>query len=184
MEIPTVAMGAIGAALITSVMTLIGLVLSKEQKTSEFRQAWIDALRNELSNVIAHANAIHGAAAASFANPQDTWKVVREDYVGINNATAKIRLRLNPNEKTSKSVLSKIEDLERQLAPGNAIDHSLLDGIEKKLVLESQALLKQEWARVKRGEFTYRVAKIMAFTVFAGSVIALGYIFGAAYFAK
>lgn len=96
--IPDIAIGTIAAALIAGLVSLLGLIISKEQKTSEFRQAWIDALRTELSAVIAHANAIHGAKAADFKTPAELWKDVRDDYVGINEATARIRLRLNPNE--------------------------------------------------------------------------------------
>ena len=61
LNIPDVAIGAIAAALIAGLISLLGLIISKEQKTSEFRQAWIDGLRSELSLVIAHANALHGA---------------------------------------------------------------------------------------------------------------------------
>ena len=47
-QIPSVAVGAVVAALIAGTVSLLGLIISKEQKTSEFRQAWIDALRNDL----------------------------------------------------------------------------------------------------------------------------------------
>lgn len=174
MEIPPVAIGAIGAALITSAMTFISLVHNKEQKTSEFRQAWIDALRNELSDVIAHLNAIQGAVEANYSSSQDRWKVVREDYIGINRATAKIRLRLNSNEDASKNILAIIENLEILFAPGNRVDYRDLNDREKKLVTGSQVLLKQEWDRVKKGELTYRVAKNSAFIVFVCSILALG----------
>lgn len=49
--IPPVAIGAIGAALIAATVSLLGLIISKEQKTSEFRQAWIDALRSDLGSL-------------------------------------------------------------------------------------------------------------------------------------
>lgn len=86
--IPDIAIGAIAAALIAGLVSLLGLIISKEQKTSEFRQAWIDALRKELSAVIAHTNAIYGANAASLGTLAELWKDVRDDYVGINEATA------------------------------------------------------------------------------------------------
>jgi hypothetical protein len=46
-------------AMIAGAFSLLGLVISKEQKVSEFRQTWIDALREDISELIAHANLIH-----------------------------------------------------------------------------------------------------------------------------
>lgn len=43
--------GAVGAAMIAAFVSFLGLIIGKEQKTSEFRQAWIDALRSELGFV-------------------------------------------------------------------------------------------------------------------------------------
>ena len=45
--------GVILAALIGGFFSLISLIISKEQKTSEFRQQWIDSLRQEISDHIA-----------------------------------------------------------------------------------------------------------------------------------
>jgi hypothetical protein len=170
---PDIAVGAIVAALIAGVVSLLGLIVSKEQKTSEFRQAWIDALRSELSAVIAHANAIHGAGAACLDTPAELWKVVRADFVGINEATAKIRLRLNPKEPQAKAVLSTIESLEQSLSPGRSMDYSQINAIEKKLVGEAQVLLKEEWHRVQAGESTYRIARFTALAISAACVVAL-----------
>ena len=55
MEFHPLALGAITAALITGFLSLLGLIISKEQKTSEFRQQWIDALRQELAEFLGYA---------------------------------------------------------------------------------------------------------------------------------
>ena len=44
-----VAMATVTASLITAIISFVNLTLTKEQKISEFRQAWIDALREDLS---------------------------------------------------------------------------------------------------------------------------------------
>jgi hypothetical protein len=41
-------------ALITGSFSLIGLIISKENKTSEFRQEWINFLRNEISDFLSN----------------------------------------------------------------------------------------------------------------------------------
>ena len=74
-ELPPLAIGAITAALITGLVSFLGLIISKEQKVSEFRQAWIDSLRSELAALISHANAIHGAGMAKLGSSSETWKV-------------------------------------------------------------------------------------------------------------
>jgi hypothetical protein len=154
-------------------VSLLGLIVSKEHKVSEFRQAWIDALRAEISSLIAHANAIHGAYAAGFQNLQDAWKVVRPDLVGINEAAARIRLRLNPNEPDATAVLGQVETLEQLLAPGRTRDYVQINEAEKKLVALAQRLLKQEWRRVQRGERIYRVARFTALSISAACIVAL-----------
>lgn len=160
LELPDIAIGAISAAIIASFFSFLGLIIAKEQKTSEFRQAWIDSLRNEISQLIASANAIHGAMTSQrLESVTSAWNVVRDDFVAINEAAARIRLRLNPNEELSKAVLAKIEEIEGLLAPGKLPDYTELNQKEKELVSQASALLKEEWRRVKKGEPTFRVAK-------------------------
>jgi hypothetical protein len=164
-QLPEVAIGSVVAALIAGLISLLGLIISKEQKVSDFRQAWIDALRSEIALVITHANAIHGAAVAGFSSSAELWKIVRPDFLGINEAVSKIRLRLNPAEGVS--ILACIQELEALLSPGRGIEYKKLDEVEKKLVLEAQALLKKEWRRVKDGERVFRLAKMLALAVIA-----------------
>lgn len=171
--LPDIAVGAILAALITGIVSLLGLIISKEQKISEFRQAWIDALRTELSALISHANAIHGAGAAGFKSASETWEVVRADFVGINDAAARIRIRLNPREPEDVKVLSQIEALEQLLAPGNAPDHARINEAEKELVGAAQIVLKREWKRVRQGERAYRITQFVVLCVIVTCVLVL-----------
>lgn len=157
-ELPDIALGAVIAAFIAATISLLGLIISKEQKTSEFRQAWIDALRAEIAAVVAHACAIHGDAAANFGSAAKTWEVARADFVAINQATAAIRLRLNSSEPESQAIIKSIDSLEAHLSPG-VLDAAVINGIEKQLVVDAQALLKKEWLRVRSGEPVFRAAK-------------------------
>ncbi|HKE96605.1 MAG TPA: hypothetical protein VKB34_20010, partial [Povalibacter sp.] len=58
-----VAIATVVASLIAGVFSFVNLTLNKEQKTSEFRQAWIDALRADLSAFFAAARAFARAVA-------------------------------------------------------------------------------------------------------------------------
>jgi hypothetical protein len=55
--------GPVIAAIITGAIAFLASVLSKEQKTSEFRQAWIDALRNDLAELTSLALVFSGKTA-------------------------------------------------------------------------------------------------------------------------
>src|SRR5271166_3862254 len=99
--LPKESAGAIVAALIAGLISLLGLIISKEQKVSDFRQAWIDALRDDIAVVITHAHAIHGAYLANFPTQRELWNSISADFVAINEAWARIRLRLNPKERAS-----------------------------------------------------------------------------------
>ena len=56
-----ISVGAVGAAIIAGLVSLFGLIIGKEQKVSEFRQAWIDDLRKCLVAYLVNINAISDA---------------------------------------------------------------------------------------------------------------------------
>lgn len=158
---------AISGALIAAIMSLLGLVISKEQKTSEFRQVWIDSLRSEISRLIAHANALIDGYSTGIEITESKRMEMRPDFLGVNEALANIRLRLNRTEKLAAIVLNLIDEIDREFS----VDHlPNLDNylrVEKKLIEYSSLMLKSEWRRVKRGETLYRVlmAASVALTV-------------------
>src|SRR5579862_1385600 len=92
--------GTIIAAVIAALISLLGLIISKENKVSEFRQTWIDSLREEVAAVITHGHAIFQAFDAVIKLPEDAldWEDIRADFVGLESAIAKIRLRVNATE--------------------------------------------------------------------------------------
>jgi hypothetical protein len=157
--IPDAAIGAIGASIVAATVSLTGLTVTKEQKISDLRQAWIDALRGELSELLEHAHAIQGAASAENRTRRELWSDVKENFAGINRVIASIELRLNPNEAAAKSILRCLRELEALIGSDSRIDFESMATIERRLVSASQPLLKEEWERVKRGEPTYRIAK-------------------------
>jgi hypothetical protein len=173
MQLPEIAVGAVVAATIAAVISLLGLIITKEQKVSEFRQAWIDALRTELSSLIAHLNAMHSGMANNAGSSAEDWGRVREDYIGANRYTASIRLRLNPDEPKNQKVLAALEQLESKFSAGGMPSHEELDRIEKQLVAAAQFVLKSEWVRVREGERVYRVARLLTGFVIAAAVLSL-----------
>lgn len=149
----------IGASIAASI-AFLGLIVSKEQKTSEFRQAWIDALRNELATYLSRINSAYETAQAGFEDPKESWKVVREDMVELTEASSKIRLRLNSDEEPSAAIVATIKGIDVLFDPYNTPQKpQKIDDLQIQLVSQGRIVLKEEWERVKRGERTFLFAK-------------------------
>lgn len=175
--LPDIALGAVLAALITGALTYAGLILAKEQKVSEFRQAWVDALRQDIADTY--------AAMSSLADLDRRHKAVDEQYAvaarGIfdvaNRATARIRLRLNPNEESSKQLLAVLDAIEQHLNASFNHDDDLLVRLERQLLATGGAVLKDEWEIVKLGEPVFRRSKIVAAAgMVLSAIIGIGYL--------
>lgn len=110
MEVSPVAIGAISAAIITGLLSLVGLIISKENKTSEFRQQWIDSFREEISELIGRLEVIllHGRLlhfevknSGGVITPQllnDCMEKIKNEVKEAHSLHRKLLLRLNPKE--------------------------------------------------------------------------------------
>lgn len=172
--IPAAAVGAIIASFVAGVVALIGLIVSKEQKTSEFRQAWIDALRGDLSSYLTEINAIHDLVKIKYKGMEEKVTALSPHYRALNTATFNIHLRINPTEDRSKDLIKSMNKFHRLALNEATISTQNIRPAEKEFIEASQTLLKFEWDRVKEGEFTFQLAKIVALVVVSASIIAGG----------
>lgn len=170
-NVPLAPIATVVAALITSLIAFINLTLSKEQKTSDFRQAWIDGLRDDLAVFFSSARAlcrVMQEARSPHSSDEDVLNFrFSKEQVGkmrIEGAEAlyRIKLRLNPSED-KHAELNRLLDLatstQNQINVEKGQDYSdALTAIENASSY-SQNILKCEWERVKRGETSFRVAK-------------------------
>lgn len=167
--IPDAAIGAIAAASIAGLLAFLGLIIAKENKTSEFRQAWIDSLRLDLSKLISNARAIRGAIAVGYAGKAELFDATESYFIEINQVAVAVRLRLNPKEKACKQILEGIADLERLMIDCPSMDLVACRACEEKIIEQAQILLKSEWKRVRRGELIFAITKwIGLLTITAG----------------
>lgn len=170
MQLPEVALGATLAALISAMAVYITTVLSKEQKTSEFRQVWIDGLRNDISEYLSKVQSIHSLGRVhAGVTEQEKLKLVVDMMDHIQQAQIceyRIALRLNPVEHTSlMTKITSFQDEMLKLSSANLDRNELIskqDILTKALIEESQAVLKKEWKRVKAGELSFRILKYLA----------------------
>jgi len=158
------------AALITAAIAFVNLTLSKEQKTSEFRQQWIDSLREDLSQFIGAARAF--ARAVEIVNtfgPNYKDKLpllLSEDKVSdlryqATETLCRIKLRLNALEPEHQELLRLLDravaEQNKMLANGTGIEDTLkaIDTATE----YARPILKKEWERVKAGELPFRVVR-------------------------
>jgi hypothetical protein len=165
--------GSLLVACIAGGFSLLGLIISKEQEVSRFRQAWIDALRADIAALIAHAGQLQSFLAANVSiDLAEFWEATRDDYLELNQVSTRIKLRLNPAESRNKAILQsmyKMEALFKQL--NNARSLEKMNAIGSALEKDASALLKKEWKRVKNGEPIYIGAKVLAAVIFLAAAI-------------
>jgi len=178
-----IAFGAITAAVIAGVFSYITLVAAKESKISEFRQNWINDLRNEISKYISSINGLieylrsaNRGQAILPTTAMDKKNDKADLYSQMLNSKTSILLRINDNEKDEK--FKKINDkvLEHVENIYNDFENAKFDDAEKKidkLVSKSRELLKYEWDRVRDGEKNYAKTKKVALATVAISIILL-----------
>lgn len=168
------AVGAISAALIAGLISFVVTVLAKDQKVSEFRQAWIDALRNDAAELVSHlaisALALKGQRILAQQGQVITGVEVAgyKEFVVVKGCVLRIRLRLNPKEH--KQLLSALQKLD--LGESGTIEHA--ESVLNEFTTEVQKVLKSEWERVKQGELSIRCVRwgglVLFVSVFAFSI--------------
>jgi len=150
-----VSVGAIGAAIVAGLVSLLGLVIGKEQKVSEFRQAWINELRICLVNYLASINAVCDAIRVQKIDGKQPDQSLVVQYKLLNEASNGIKLRLNKEENTSRKLLKNMKDFEQLASSNSNLTPDNIQRLEKDFIKASSNLLKFEWQRVKRGEPVY-----------------------------
>lgn len=172
-ELPIQSIAAIAtltASLIAAAISFVNLTLTKELKTSEFRQKWIDSLREELSIFFGCARTFARATEekhkyGSEYEAKSLFKIsdqkISDIRYQVTEVYSRIKLRLNPDEADHKELLRLLK---------RAIDEqniALRDGANAEKTIEainlanefSVPVLKAEWNRVKRGELPFRIAR-------------------------
>jgi len=147
------------APLVAGFLAVIGLVAAKENKTSEFRQKWIDELRNDVSDFLSNL------AYSRIHHDNETGKLA-------NAARCKIKLRLNLEEEPSK-VLHDASLRLIQLAMNSRTDEAAVKAGYEDLLDKTAVVLKNEWKRVKRGELRYRLSLWFALVMLSVSAISV-----------
>jgi hypothetical protein len=157
---------AVEGALIAAGVSLTGLLITNQAKVSEFRQEWINSVRNDVATLVACALEIHQADGT---NQQKLDSL----FIKIQKVTARIVLRLNPREKDSQGIVAAMNNLRSAIHGKTKADFAQVNSLVNALEAVTQVALKKEWGRVKSGEFLYR----WTFRVVVAGVVVLAPLF-------
>lgn len=157
------AWAAITAGIIAAAAGCIGLVMTKENKTSEFRQQWIQELRSVLTDYSSTLRAI--CSSVRRGNEIDASELKK-----TNMLLCELHLRINyakqsDEEKMLNEALTRLQEK----AFAGSTDFATA---QENFTSASFAVLKKEWERVKRGEIIYRVCMFPCLLITGASVIA------------
>jgi hypothetical protein len=163
------AIGAVVAALVAGGIAYTNLVASKESKVSEFRQTWIDALRDDLAALFSNTRTL-ARAYQEFRSPPPpalatAFGIAPEKITEVRHGAAetyhRIRLRLNPGQDDHKELLRLIGLM---MTAQQAYMNDEAGSVDAPLAAveaaakNAEGVLKTEWTRVKKGEVAYRIA--------------------------
>lgn len=169
------AIATVAAAAIAGAISFISTVLSKEQKTSEFRQTWIDGVRDDISEFVSRIEVITAFLAAKHSHDPsaDKFEMLFSQSGDIREASARyyrLQLRLNPSEH--KSLLHSLSDLYNALSNMDLIcDRDKISTMIQNIISPAQLDLKTEWKRVKRGEPVFFITKSVSLGFFLFAVV-------------
>jgi hypothetical protein len=156
-------------AFVTSSISFVTLTLTKELKTSEFRQAWIDGLREDLARFFGASRAfaraaegvqVHGTEYKSAPLTFGDEKISEVRYQAA-ETFSKVKLRLNPKEPEHVELLRLMRraiDEQNSMLKGQTSVDVVLTAIEVANDF-APSVLKREWERVKDGERSFRIAR-------------------------
>ncbi|MGP1832260.1 hypothetical protein ACTTBA_04205 [Shewanella frigidimarina] len=158
----------IAVAFVGFLIAVTTAVIAKEHKVSEFRQAWIDALREDLSKFYAVNYELIPIYTKGMLSAAEITKTFNENNLIFDELSARIILRLNWDEhKEIINVIDSIYDF-RINFKFDSPDFKPLNMHLSNFLTQSKNILSTEWKVVKKGEslflkFKY-VSKILAST--------------------
>lgn len=189
--------GPIIAATIAGFIAFVGMIITKENKVSEFRQAWINEFREEVSSLIEsykkwayneviyknHSSTpykyIPGSEVAKSYNEKSNWyeNISLEARSEIERYKGKIKLRLNSDKSRRKEPENKLDELLDKILKTK--DLALAEKLSEEIYHNTSLILTTEWRVVKKGEDSYVKSKkvILCLAVFIASTVSISFIF-------
>ena len=176
--------GTVAAALVAGGIARANLIASKETKVSEFRQAWINALRDDLAAVFSNTRTLARAvqeARAPQSDETEKFGIEKTKITAVRHGAAetyhRIRLRLNGNQPDHKELLRLLTAMmgaQQSYMLNKEGDVGEPISAVERAASYAERVLKSEWETVKFGERAYRAAVHTTTITLIGSLTILG----------
>jgi hypothetical protein len=160
--------GTVAAALVAGGIARANLIASKETKVSEFRQAWINALRDDLAALFSNVRTLTRALQESRApvgSVNNDFGIEKAKITAVRHGAAethhRIRLRLNagqPDHAELLRLLKEMMDAQQFYMSNHGANADQPIAAVEAAALYAATVLKTEWETVKFGEKAYREA--------------------------
>ena len=156
------AVAVVIASIIGLIVAVTTAVIAKEQKVSEFRQAWINEFRSDIALALKYAYTCSFNKSQAIKYKKDITKV--NNHIDLSNDAFTefelkiilIKLKLNPEkDKRFISILNSALKLVGKSTNDEKEYAAHFKDVAKTYKLiesESHSILKSEWERVKLGE--------------------------------
>ncbi|EJD6584497.1 hypothetical protein M0L63_RS17485 [Providencia rettgeri] len=138
-------------AILAGVVSIVGLVISKEGKISEFRQLWINDLRSSLIKLNKNMFLLQEMHIKEMHESE-----IMNQKANVKESISEVYLRINMSKPNKEEIdlINIIESIKSQLTHIPKL--GLFECYETELTNKSASVLKREWKRVKKGEVIYR----------------------------
>jgi len=159
--------------LIAVFVSFVSLIITKENKTSEFRQKWIDTIRDDIAKLMGSLNQyIVIYIAENPITQEEKTEYLKRNIQNLNEISTlihSIKLKLNPEK--DDDLLMILYHIERFIGDPTKLEISEYDELVGTLAMKSHFLLKQEWTRVKKGEPIFNFFKyIFGITILLSTI--------------
>ncbi|SDB87106.1 hypothetical protein [Acinetobacter boissieri] len=181
-NIPWVAVGAIVAAIIAATIAFITMVVTKENSVSQFRQNWINELREDIAIFISSINLLDDLKEEEQQQQQQRYSDFKSADLKSEEKKHKNDLKYNIHEKymnidmklSGKDIYDRILKELIKIIYEDFLNKNSNPSKEYMNLLNANLLilLKNEWIRVKNGEKWFSRSK----TIVPSALIALGLI--------
>ena len=158
---------ALLTTLFASSLALLGLTLGKDNKVSEFRQQWIDGLREDVSEFLANVQHVWAASIGHISREAPTDALLK-----VNELSSRIRLRLDPCKPESKNLIAKMKELRDLVCTSGTTEPEMMlsaHAVEDTTI----PLLERAWKKVQSGERSYRICRWLSIAGLVLSVVLL-----------
>ncbi|MGA7199182.1 MAG: hypothetical protein WBQ45_18560 [Roseiarcus sp.] len=137
-------LGALATAIVAAVAGITAAAIAHSAKISEFRQAWINALRDDIATYFKELDGIHFYVgkllkSTDSARAEEFEQQKYEARVRLMLVYYRIKLRLNMKESLHRSLIEKLKGfwvVETTVADQSKVDEAMI---------VAQTLLKEEW---------------------------------------